>query len=370
MTEPSAPPTEQFLRRLRWQTALAGALTFAIPFALFVLLNYFASETSARRSLLLYVAPFLVLGVLLAIVLWRYTMNLIARLARDLTQAVLVARQRENERDRAVQQLARRLEEERELAREKSQFQSKLAEYEKYAALSQLALGAAHEINNPLLGLLSHLELERKHARSDDMLEEIDQCIEGARRIAAALRGLVNYARPAAPQLAPVILSHLAEETLAFLHHHPLFRNIELDAQIPPDLPAITADSNQLSQMLMNLLLNAAEAMPYSGGRIVIGARRLAAGEQIEIWVEDNGRGITPDVLPHVFEPFFTTKKGKGTGLGLSITQAYLRNHGGDVRIHSVPLRGTRVEITLPVTPQQPPQPQPQTLASPAEVIG
>jgi signal transduction histidine kinase len=295
-------------------------------------------------------------------------MNLIARLAHDLTHAALVARQRENERDRAVQQLARRLEEERELAREKSEFQSKLAEYEKYAALSQLALGAAHEINNPLLGLLSHLELERKHARNDELREEIDQCIEGARRIAAALRGLVNYARPGAPRLAPVILSHLVEEALAFLHHHPLFRNIELEAQIAPDVPAITADSNQLSQMLMNLLLNAAEAMPYSGGRIVIGARRLEPDGQIEIWVEDNGRGITPDVLPHVFEPFFTTKKGKGTGLGLSITQAYLRNHGGDIRLESVPLRGTRVEITLPVTPQSPALAP--ALAPPVEVIG
>jgi signal transduction histidine kinase len=366
MTEQLVPPTEQSLRRLRWQTALAGALTFAIPFALFVVLDFFASETSARRSLLLYVSPFLLLGVLLAIILWKYTMNLIARLAHDLTHAALVARQRENERDRAVQQLARRLEEERELAREKSEFQSKLAEYEKYAALSQLALGAAHEINNPLLGLLSHLELERKHARNDELLEEIDQCIEGTRRIAAALRGLVNFARPGKPQLAPVILSHLVEEALAFLHHHPLFRNIELEAQIAPDVPALIADSNQLSQMLMNLVLNAAEAMPYSGGRIVIGASRLDASEQVEIWVEDNGRGITPDVLPHVFEPFFTTKKGKGTGLGLSITQAYLRNHGGDIRIESVPLRGTRVEITLPVTPQM----QSQPLASPAEVIG
>jgi signal transduction histidine kinase len=364
MTEQSAPPTESFLRRLRWQTALAGALTFAVPFALFLLLDYLASESETRRSLLLFVAPFLALGVLLAVILWKYTMNLIARLAHDLTQAALVARQRENERDRAVQQLARRLEEERELAREKSEFQSKLAEYEKYAALSQLALGAAHEINNPLLGILSHLELERKHARNEELREETDQCIEGARRIATALRGLVNYARPGAPQLSEVILSHLVEETLAFLHHHPLFRNIELEAQIAPDVPALEADANQLSQMLMNLLLNAAEAMPFCGGRIVIGARKLGGAGQVEIWVEDNGRGIPPDVLPHVFEPFYTTKKGKGTGLGLSITQAYLRNHGGDVRVRSAVLQGTRVELILPVTSQ------PQPIASPAEVLG
>lgn len=362
MPEYAAPPTEQSLRRLRWQTALAGAITFAVPFGLFLLLDHLASEEQFRRSILLFVAPFLLLGVVLALLVWKYTMNLIERLARGLTQAVLVSRQREDERDRAVQQLARRLEAERELARQKWQFQSQLAEYEKYAALAQLALGAAHEINNPLLGILSHLELERRHAQTDDLREETDQCIEGTKRIAATLRGLVNYARPGTPQLSPVDLTTLVEDTLAFLHHHPLFRSIQFETQIANDLPLLTADPSQLSQILMNLLLNAAEAMPR-GGRITIGACASPRGEEMQIWVEDTGCGIPPDVLPHVFRPFFTTKAGTGTGLGLSITQAYVRNHGGEIRLKNGDGQGTRVEFTLPVCAPAP------VAGQPAEVV-
>jgi signal transduction histidine kinase len=349
MNEQPGLPTEAFLRRLRWQTAIAGAITFAIPFGLFLLIAGLTSEEETRRSILLFVLPFLVLGVVLALFVWNYTMNLMERLARELHQAVLVARQRESERDRVVQQLARRLEEERELAKQKSQFQAQLAEYEKYAALTQLALGAAHEVNNPLLGILSHLELERKHARTEELREETDQCIEGAKRIAATLRALLNYARPGPPQLSQVDLSALVRDSLAFLHHHPLFRGIQLETQLAADLPALTADANQFSQILMNLVLNAAEAMADRGGKIVVGARNGEAPGQIEVWVEDTGSGIPADVLPHVCEPFFTTKKGKGTGLGLSITQAYVRNHGGDLRIRSASGRGTRVDITLPL---------------------
>lgn len=360
MNEQTGLPTEASLRRLRWQTAVAGAITFAIPFSLFLLIAGLTSEGEMRRSILLFVVPFLLLGVLLALVVWRYTMNLMARLARELHQAVLVARQRESERDRVVQQLARRLEEERELARQKAQFQAQLAEYEKYAALSQLALGAAHEVNNPLLGILSHLELERKHARSEELREETDQCIEGAKRIAATLRALLDYARPGRPQFSQVELAALVRDALGFLEHHPLFRGIQLEAQIAPDLPALTADPSQVSQMLMNLVLNAAEAIGGRGGRITVGARNGDPNGRIEIWVEDTGGGIPPDVLPHVFEPFFTTKKGKGTGLGLSITQAYVRNHGGEIRIRSASEQGTRVEITLPLVPAE----QPAALAA------
>ena len=158
----------------------------------------------------------------------------------------------------------RRLEEERELAKEKMQFESQLSEYEKYASLAQLALGAAHEINNPLLGILSHLELEWQDA-DDERREEIEQCIEGAKRISLAVRGLLDYARPGPLTLSKVNLRRLADETLNFLGHQPMFRQIELQNCIPADLPSISADSNQLSQILMNLLLNAAQATAPGG---------------------------------------------------------------------------------------------------------
>jgi signal transduction histidine kinase len=266
---------------------------------------------------------------------------------REAARARGLADHREYERNVAQQELLRRLEQERELAKEKMQFESQLSEYEKYASLAQLALGAAHEINNPLLGILSHLELEWKDANGERRAE-IEQCIEGAKRISSAVRGLLDYARPRPLKLSMVNLHRLAGETLKFLEHQPIFRQIRLQNCIPLDLPSISADANQLSQILMNLLLNAAQATP-SGGTIAVLAEKVRFSEMIELRVRDTGCGIPADILPHVFEPFFTTKRGKGTGLGLSITQNYVRSHGGDIQVESVPDSGTTVRITLPM---------------------
>jgi signal transduction histidine kinase len=287
------------------------------------------------------------MGFVLAIVIAVFSRTRVKAAEGELTRLTELANHREYERNVAQQELVRRLEEERELAKEKMQFESQLSEYEKFASLAQLALGAAHEINNPLLGILSHLELERREA-DGERGEEIDQCIEGAKRISFAVRGLLDYARPGPLTLSKVSLRRLADETLNFVGHQPMFRQIELQNCIPADLPSITADSNQLSQILMNLLLNAAQATP-PGGRITILADKVKFAEVIELRVRDTGSGIPADILPHVFEPFFTTKRGRGTGLGLSITQTYVRSHGGDIQVESIPGYGTTVRVTLPI---------------------
>jgi signal transduction histidine kinase len=275
----------------------------------------------------------------------------LSRVNAELQRARELAAVRERERDLAQQELLRKLEEERELAKQKMQFEAQLAEYEKYASLAQLALGAAHEINNPLLGMLSHLELELMDARDEDSRIEIEQCIEGAKRISSAVRGLLNYARPGPLTISRISVERMVTETMNFLHHQPMFRNIHVATEISEDVPMISADANQLSQILMNLLLNAAQAMP-EGGRITISATKIKFEENVEIAVADNGAGIPADILPHVFEPFFTTKRGKGTGLGLSISQAYVHSHGGDIRLESLPGRGTTVRLTLPIRQQ------------------
>ena len=300
------------------------------------------------QNLLYSACALLFLLFLITMVGWGVEKQRRHRLEGLARRAVDAAQQREKERDLAQDELFRRLSDERELVQEKTQFQAQLAEYEKYAALAQLALGAAHEINNPLLGILSHLELELKSATSVEGRIEIEQCIEGTKRISTTIRGLLNYARPGPLLLSKINLDRLVNETLAFLCHQPLLRGIQLENKVPGDLPAIRADANQLSQVLMNLLLNAAQATP-PGGSIVISAKKVKFEENIEITVADTGMGIPADILPHVFEPFFTTKRGKGTGLGLSICHAYVRSHNGDIRIESLPNRGTRVFITLPI---------------------
>jgi signal transduction histidine kinase len=271
---------------------------------------------------------------------------------RELEAAVELASQRERERDLAQAELVQRFQQERELEREKVQFQAQLSEYEKYAALAQLALGAAHEINNPLLGILSHLELELKNAQSEEAKIEIEQCIEGAQRISATLQGLLNYARPAPPQLAKINLQRLVGSTLQFLRHQPMFHGLIVENKIPPYLPTISADSNQLTQVITNLLLNAVQASE-EGGRISVSAERVGFENKVELSISDTGRGIPPDVLPHVFEPFFTTKRGKGTGLGLAICQSYLRSHGGDIKIESTVGKGTTVKLILPIREEE-----------------
>ncbi|HWR35192.1 MAG TPA: ATP-binding protein [Clostridia bacterium] len=281
----------------------------------------------------------------------------LGKLNTELRRTRDLAAHREHERDLAQQELMRKLEEERELAKEKMQFEAQLSEYEKFASLAQLALGAAHEINNPLLGILSHLELELNEAIDGEQRAEIEQCIEGAKRISFAVRGLLNYARPGPLLISKINLDRLVAETLNFVAHQPMFRGIAMLKNIPQDLPAISADANQISQVIMNLLLNAAQATT-GGGKISITAEKVKFDDAVEIVVADTGCGIPADILPHVFEPFFTTKRGKGTGLGLSISQAYIRSHGGDIRVDSIPGRGTTVRMRLPIRQEGRPMPE------------
>jgi signal transduction histidine kinase len=295
----------------------------------------------------LYVLPFLVVALAILIGLCRAQHYERESLREELEEIQVTLRQREKERDTALQELFLRFSEEGKLSREKSQFQAKLAEYEKYAALTQLALGAAHEINNPLLGILSHLELELDTAAEDER-NEIEQCIEAARRISVTLRSLMNYSRPSPLILSKLNLHRLVSDTLAFLQHQPMLHGRILENRVPTDLPNIRVDANQLSQVLMNLLLNAAQATP-EGGKVTVSAERSQSEDSVEIRIVDTGCGIPPDILPHVFEPFFTTKRGKGTGLGLSISQTYVRSHDGEIQIDSVPNSGTTVAIHLPL---------------------
>ena len=288
----------------------------------------------------------LAIGLILLIVVSLIARNRMQVTRRERQRLKELADHREYERNLAQQELVRRLEEERELAKEKLQFDAQLAEYEKYASLAQLALGAAHEINNPLLGILSHLELECRHTTGEQRME-VEQCIEGARRISSAVRGLLDYARPGPLILGKVSLFRLVAETMKFVERQPIFRHLTLANRVPLDLPPITADVNQLSQVLMNLLLNAAHATP-PGGSITISAQLEQSASVVELRVSDSGSGIPADILPHVFEPFFTTKRGKGTGLGLSISQSYIRTHGGDIQVESTEGAGTIVRVTLP----------------------
>ncbi|HWR14962.1 MAG TPA: ATP-binding protein [Terriglobales bacterium] len=350
----------RYYRRVWFGTTLFVAAIFGAPFAFFFLI--FDGPPDLKYMIFIKATPSMVIGVILAILAGHRAVWFLHRSTERIARAHELAQVRERERDLAQQELIKKLQEERQLAQMKVQFEAQLAEYEKYAALAQLALGAAHEINNPLLGILSHLELSLRDAKTEEDRIEIEQCIEGTKRISKTIRGLLNYTRPDPLLLTRINLQRLVDDAFSFLVHQPLFRGISLEKQLARDLPEVTADANQLSQILMNLLINAAQASP-DGGVITVTAQKVKFADSIEIVVSDTGSGIGADVLPHIFEPFFTTKRGKGTGLGLSISQAYVRSHGGDIKVDSLPNRGTNVRITLPLRQEG------RIVAEPEEVI-
>jgi signal transduction histidine kinase len=231
---------------------------------------------------------------------------------------------------------------------EQEQLRAQLADYEKLSALSQLALGAAHEINNPLLGITTYIELLLEEEKNVERKSRAKEVLDSAYRISETIRGLLNYARPTPPKFTKVSLNKLISETLSFLHHQPLFKKVVIEKNLSDAVPQITADANQIRQVLTNIFINAAQAMP-DGGKLTVVTRKVKFQELTEIEIIDTGIGIPAEHLKKVFEPFFTTKKGGGTGLGLSISYSYIKNHSGDITLSSEPGRGTRVTITLPI---------------------
>jgi PAS domain S-box-containing protein len=231
---------------------------------------------------------------------------------------------------------------------EREKLHHQLAEYEKLSSLSQLALGAAHEINNPLLGISSYLEILRDDAPDEGAKQEIGLVLENVYRISETIRGLLNFARPSPPQFTRVNINELIEETLSFLGHQPIFRNIKIRRVLPSALPAVTADLNQVRQVLTNLFINAAQAMPQRG-ELTAETSKVKFQETVRIDITDTGVGIPPENLTKIFDPFFTTKKSQGTGLGLSISLSYVKSHSGDILVESRLGQGTRFSILLPI---------------------
>lgn len=231
---------------------------------------------------------------------------------------------------------------------EQESLRTKMADYEKLSALSHLALGAAHEINNPLLGITSFIELLLEEEEDVEKKKQAKEVLNSAYRISETVRGLLSFARPAPPKFTKISPNQLLGETLSFLQHQPLFRRIRIEKVFALELPQITGDGNQIRQVLINILINSAQAMP-DGGTLTIATSKVKFEEFVEIRITDTGQGIPPENLDKVFDPFFTTKKGEGTGLGLSISYSYVKSHGGNITIASEVNRGTVVTVRLPI---------------------
>ncbi len=230
---------------------------------------------------------------------------------------------------------------------------------EKLAALHTLSAGVAHELRNPLsaIDLNLHLleeELKEKGAPGPRGWQYLHVLNAECRRLSGILDNFMRFARPGAVGLHDINVHALIEHIMALMQFEAEERHVLLDHTVGKDLPAVLGDETQISQVLVNIIVNAFHAMP-NGGRCHIAAiRREADGKSwVEIAVEDSGVGIPQKELPRLFEPFYTTKSS-GTGLGLAIAYRIMQDHGGTIQVSSVPGSGTMVVTRFPLTSDHP----------------
>ncbi len=232
--------------------------------------------------------------------------------------------------------------------REREKTQRNLILSEKMAAIGKLTSGVAHEINNPLGGLLNCIYHFKRGDLSPDRQKEYCQLMEdGIKRIQKIVTNLLEYAQTPRIERSPTDIRSIIDKSLSLLDHEIQKKKIEVIKDIPEGLPILEVDNHQISQVFVNLFLNSLQAMEQGGIlRISIGV-----GEgQLMVTISDTGKGIPEEILPKVFDPFFTTKgTEKGTGLGLWITQGIIERHGGSIRLSSKEGKGTNVEIRLPI---------------------
>jgi two-component system NtrC family sensor kinase len=237
-----------------------------------------------------------------------------------------------------------------ERTKELTEMQAHLIQSEKLASLGKLAAGIAHEINNPLGGILiySHLLLEDLDKNSPHY-ENIKKIVKETSRCKDIVKGLLEFARPKEPEMNLIDINDIVERSLSIMERQALFQNINIKKTFASDLPKIVADSAQLQQVFVNIILNAAEAMD-GNGVLTLSTSFNGSGKFIEVKFSDTGHGIKEEDKKRLFEPFFSTKEvGKGTGLGLAISYSIIQKHEGTIEVQSQPGKGSIFIVKLPL---------------------
>lgn len=234
-----------------------------------------------------------------------------------------------------------------ERTRQLEEAQSRLRHAEKLSALGRLAATIAHEINNPLSGILTYLYLLKSELGAEDpMYEDLSLLEREVNRIADLVKRLRTFSKPVQHERKPVRLEEVLQDVFLLLHKDLEGRKINLTLDLAPDLPPIMASAGELHEVFLNLIINARDAMPQGGDLTITLQRRDA---WVVIAITDTGTGIPQAVRERIFEPFFTTKGEQGTGLGLSISYRIVQEHGGDMEVETQEGKGTTFRIYLPL---------------------
>jgi PAS domain S-box-containing protein len=235
---------------------------------------------------------------------------------------------------------------------EQRRVEQQLFESEKLAAVGRLAATLAHEINNPLEAIKNSLYLIESRGADEKNARFLEIARKETERVSGIIRQVLGFYRPTIVK-APAHVNQLLNEALELLERQLRQHRVTVRTDLARDLPEVTAPADLLKQVVLNLLINAQEAMP-KGGEIAISTRlsretdtEFLAGRYVLIQVSDNGEGIDEDTLPNIFDPFFSTKESKGTGLGLWVSQSIAQNHGGQIKVQSRPGEGTTFTVAL-----------------------
>jgi len=236
-----------------------------------------------------------------------------------------------------------------ERTQELQKVQDQLLRAGKMAAIGELAAGVAHEINNPLTGILTFSSLMLKKVdETHPWKKDLQNIVEQTTRCRNIVKGLLDFARQRKPDKKEWDISALIERTLTLVEKQARFQNIKIMKQFETALPPLFIDADQVQQVFMNIILNAADAMAAKGGTLTI-QTDLRDG-MAEVSFTDTGCGIPKEHLPKLFDPFFTTKEtGKGTGLGLAISYGIIQGHNGDIEVESDLGKGSTFRIKLPI---------------------
>ena len=242
-------------------------------------------------------------------------------------------------------------------ARELERAHEFMAGTEQMASLGKLAATVAHEVNNPLMGILTYARLTRKGIEKADppppnrdrLVEQLQIIEHESRRCGDLMRNLLMFARQSSRTLQPNDVNALVGRAITLIRHQLELNGIELEQNLATDLPQVTCDAGQIQQIVLGLLVNATEAMPANaGGRLWVETE--SAPGAVVIRVRDNGPGIAADVMPHIFEAFFTTKTDEQrTGLGLAVAKSIVEQHGGEITLKSSSGAGAEFTIRLPL---------------------
>jgi signal transduction histidine kinase len=230
---------------------------------------------------------------------------------------------------------------------DKDKLQEQLRHADRLATIGQLSAGVAHELNEPIGSILGFAQLVQKDAEISDQAKiDVEKIKNASLHAREVIKKLMLFARQMPPQKIKVNLNQIIQDGLYFLESRCAKEGIEVVRHLSPSLPDVTADPAQMTQVLVNTVVNAIQAMP-TGGRLTI--KTLASEEFVSLVVADTGEGMDKNVKRQIFQPFFTTKDvGMGTGLGLSVVYGIITSHGGSIDVDSKIGQGTKIRIQLP----------------------